>query len=675
MRKLRKILLLLCFWLAFIQMPKAIYTVSTPMKCVLDRVSSAVVNYQDNVDVKDCRLSTSEMKNYFWSGAIGYPFRELIQSFTYRYSTSYVDSLSIQYRYSMDSTIQIQKDYKTIKNELMNQLDTSMSDLDKLFYLYNYLALYSEYDLEAAKIENSFQDSKYALSFSMFGPLYYGKAVCSGYSQSYLDLVKQLGMEAHYLTSTKMNHGWNLVKYNNQWYHIDVTYGDPVPDRKGYVDYRYFLMNDSEIAMDHTWEDKTIVSNSTVFMDSKYIFNQPISDANYVNGKWYYLDNGSVYASQIDSTDKELILEAGNIKDLFIKENKMYYTTSNDGYYLNAIYETNLELGYNVQLTTLKNASYVEGLFVEDGKAYVNTRTGEKHFFDVNLSSTLESYLSTFTIENDTIAGEVVLTFQYYNTLFEPTNEAELLFKGETYTIGVPLTKMGSSIYSFTIPVTDLFNDTYKLQIEYDGKKYDMSAVLGDFIAYEDLNGVKVSYEQGVLSVAGLESEKVEDFDYSSYGNGLFPIYTNSRVTHMKMTSPTTLHVAGYALEQFNSYSKKDTFVRELVLIEMETGKEYRVSLPGIYNPYLNGNATLNPMGEYDYSYAFYDSYIDLRKVYTYWDKELVELPKGTYRLFIRLSDGVRSNVFPLQNIKDEEVVLENPFFKIENSNDVAMMY
>ena len=38
------------------------------------------------------------------------------------------------------------------------------------------------------------------------------------------------------------------------WYHIDVTWDDPVPDKQNEVRYNYFLLSDEQLAEDHEWD-------------------------------------------------------------------------------------------------------------------------------------------------------------------------------------------------------------------------------------------------------------------------------------------------------------------------------------------------------------------------------------------------------------------------------------
>lgn len=659
----------------------AFYNNSSAMTCVLDLVENATERYAETVNVKDCRLSTSELTAYFWEASAGRIFRDLIDGFTYKHSGSYVESIVLNYRYDRTSTATIITSYKEIADKVIASLDSRMDDLDKLFYLHNYLALYTKYDSEAAEYalssSSSTVDSKYALSFSTVGPLFNGKAVCSGYSQAYLYLLNQIGIETKYITSSAMNHGWNIVKYNGRWYHVDITYDDPVPDILGYVDYKYFMMNDEEMSVDHTWDDKTITMTSKLLADEKYIFNQDISDAFYYDGYWYYVKNYRIVRSHIDGTDFEIVNDATNVMDIFMNDGVIYYTVSTNGYFLTSVFETNYLNQYNAEITTLRSGSYISGLYYENNKLYLTKRDGEVNYVEIPTTASFEGYLDKIHLENQMITGEITAYLNYKATLSPLRQSIKLMLDGEKTDLLVDAVQTDTTTYSFSIPYDSLYDDTYSLKLLYGETVFDFLEIDMMNYRYEGLNKETISYENALLQVEGVKEYVPEEteFDYSPYGNGLFPIYENSRVTHLNMYNTNTLHISGYALEQFNNYSKYYSFVRELVLVEMTTGLEYRIGLTAVYNPFLNGNSTLNPDGSYDYSYAFYDSTINFNEVYTYWDKQLTSLPKGTYRLFIRLSDGKRSNVISLQNTKTDEVNMPKNFFIIDGSNDVGMNY
>lgn len=160
--------------------------------------------------------------------------------------------------------------------------------------------------------------------------------------------------------------------------------------------------------------------------------------------------------------------------------------------------------------------------------------------------------------------------------------------------------------------------------------------------------------------------------DLTNYSTGTLPIYDNSRVTWVTH-SGNSIKISGYMLEQFNSYSKKDSFWREMIFISEDQTRSYRFNLnsSAVYNPFLNANKTLNPNGQYNYNYAFYDATINLNNVQEYWTKKTTSLPAGNYRVFIRMSDGKRSNVMSLRSTKSE-VVLPSSFYLVSGSTDVG---
>lgn len=66
-------------------------------------------------------------------------------------------------------------------------------------------------------------------SRTAYGALANGKAVCQGYSLAYKLLLRRAGVPAVYVGSDSMQHAWNMVQMeNNAWYHVDVTWDDPI---------------------------------------------------------------------------------------------------------------------------------------------------------------------------------------------------------------------------------------------------------------------------------------------------------------------------------------------------------------------------------------------------------------------------------------------------------------
>lgn len=121
-------------------------------------------------------------------------------------------------------------------------------------------------DHTAYKLENN----KHIYS-SSYGCLVNGSAGCEGYSKAMKQLLDMTGIQSYVVTGNAKNenselssHMWNCVCINEEWYHLDCTWDDPVSsDGRHYKMYNYFNLSDSEISSDHfDYVTKTDCSSS-----------------------------------------------------------------------------------------------------------------------------------------------------------------------------------------------------------------------------------------------------------------------------------------------------------------------------------------------------------------------------------------------------------------------------
>ena len=66
-------------------------------------------------------------------------------------------------------------------------------------------------------------------AYTAYEALVNRSAVCQGYALLTYQLLKEAGIENHFVTGTGdgQPHAWNLVKIENKWYHLDTTFDDP----------------------------------------------------------------------------------------------------------------------------------------------------------------------------------------------------------------------------------------------------------------------------------------------------------------------------------------------------------------------------------------------------------------------------------------------------------------
>ena len=146
-----------------------------------------------------------------------------------------------------------------IKNEIdctiENIITPEMSDYDKVKAVHDYIVLNCEYDYENYVNDTIPQDS-----YSPRGVLINKKAVCEGYAAAFKAFMDELSIPCKLVSGKassngdftgRVNHAWNRVEVGGVWYQIDVTWDDPVPDQKGKVRYKYFLLSDEEMNKTH----------------------------------------------------------------------------------------------------------------------------------------------------------------------------------------------------------------------------------------------------------------------------------------------------------------------------------------------------------------------------------------------------------------------------------------
>lgn len=157
-----------------------------------------------------------------------------------------------------------------IVNAITNE---NMTEYEKELAIHDYLIKNSRYD------DNDIENIP-VKSHNADNILNYGVGVCEAYANAFKLMCNMAGIECELVTGemSGVNHMWNIVKIDGQWYQADVTADDPLPDVSGRVRYGYFNLNDSEMAKTHTWDTQDYpVCNSTVY--NYYVYNGLVVDS------------------------------------------------------------------------------------------------------------------------------------------------------------------------------------------------------------------------------------------------------------------------------------------------------------------------------------------------------------------------------------------------------------
>ncbi len=172
--------------------------------------------------------------------------------------------IKIHYTMDADSRIKAIDKLESVVATILNDLPVTDDQYDAELYLHDKIASICTYDDTA-------EDTKlqYPHSFSAYGALVEGKAVCAGYSRAMQLLLKRIGIPCTLITGrdrqTETPHMWNLVTINGKNYHLDVTWDD-ADDR---LIYNYFNVSTAQIEATHTINDKqTDVDTCIAYQDN-----------------------------------------------------------------------------------------------------------------------------------------------------------------------------------------------------------------------------------------------------------------------------------------------------------------------------------------------------------------------------------------------------------------------
>jgi len=171
-----------------------------------------------------------------------------INSFIHPYNS--FSSIETQYDTLGKVVVSINKSYTEedikvidaeVKNIIDTKLTTSIDTRDLIKNIHDYIINITKYDSNRSdkKIINYKSDIAY-------GPLFEGYGLCSGYTDAmalFLDYYKIPNFKV-----ISENHIWNAVKVDGNWYHLDLTWDDPIEKSgKDILEHTFFLIKTDKL--------------------------------------------------------------------------------------------------------------------------------------------------------------------------------------------------------------------------------------------------------------------------------------------------------------------------------------------------------------------------------------------------------------------------------------------
>ncbi len=219
-----------------------------------------------------------------------------------------------------------------------------------------------------------------------------GSTVCNGYTVLYRDILNRAGVKCISVSSTSMEHTWNLVQLDGQWYHADLTWDDPTPDMIGVVRHDYFLLTDAQISSGqkphYNWPPTVSCTDDQYRLAYWRDLNSPVlfpGDGN----AWYLIEEDLAYrlVKRDLSTGEETLmfrektptaLDLGQGGDytylhtgLSLRDGRLYFGTLNKVHSMDP--EGNMRTEY--EFDTDSTRRYIYSCYAQDDTLYLMTAT------------------------------------------------------------------------------------------------------------------------------------------------------------------------------------------------------------------------------------------------------------------------------------------------------------
>lgn len=310
---------------------------------------SALEQVEPGVNLEGYQITADELRDIASDVVNNNPKYFYYEGYSYNYYTSTNIVIQLTFKYKEDkASIRTKKGlYEAAVQKILSTVESSWSDLEKALYVNDYLAANCEYDsaLEKYSAYNVFVDKT---------------AVCQGYALAYQELMNRLNIPCQFVSSDPLKHAWNLVQIAGNWYHVDVTWNDPVKDMPGRARHYYFMKStewfQSTKGGNHITDDGmtqyVYSGNATDGAASRqtydgYFWNNIDSTFGPYGGYWYANQGGVLYRYKIDNSGMTESVEykklnqhwpvfngsgfwRGNYDGCVVYGNKLYYATPSE---------------------------------------------------------------------------------------------------------------------------------------------------------------------------------------------------------------------------------------------------------------------------------------------------------------------------------------------------------
>jgi hypothetical protein len=169
--------------------------------------------------------------------------------------------LKLKYLYPREKVVTMRAETENKADEIIkNIIKPGMSDYEKVLAVHDYIIISSRYDGLNADNNTVPQEEHEA-----YGVLVKGTGVCDSYAKAVKLLLDKAEVGCIIVEGSKagaigqrlsdIDHAWNIVKLDGEYYHADATWDD-VSENKDSIGlvYHHLNLNDEEMRKTHIWD-------------------------------------------------------------------------------------------------------------------------------------------------------------------------------------------------------------------------------------------------------------------------------------------------------------------------------------------------------------------------------------------------------------------------------------
>ena len=268
---------------------------------VIENIHNGLLAYSSRIDISALQCSVDDF-DAFYSNVINDNPDLFFVSSSYRYyynqTSNYVTAVAPQYAMPKDEVEAAMQVFEDGAAKALKEVDSSMTDLQKALTIHDYICSYAIYPNIYDANGNYVESLELDIYHSAYGFFKDETAVCAGYTLTFSYLMHRLGIDCEYVSSDNMEHAWNKIKLDGNWYNIDITYdnSDYVSGENTYglAYHSCFLKSDayfqSESGLYHYGYMDYDAGDATDTTYDDYFWTDVNSRVYVVNGDYYYLD-------------------------------------------------------------------------------------------------------------------------------------------------------------------------------------------------------------------------------------------------------------------------------------------------------------------------------------------------------------------------------------------------